>query len=138
MIARLPSVPVRTDGDVIALVTDLVGRPRTRQCWVVFLAARGVPIPLLLPVSDLPYQPDEHVQDFAALIADVVEQVGADEVVLVWERPGLHEAHPVDWEWVDACACAFEEHRVRLRGQVVVHERGTEMLELEFDEPAAS
>ncbi|PCN47990.1 hypothetical protein Csp2054_08950 [Curtobacterium sp. 'Ferrero'] len=132
---RLPSEPVRTDADVVSLVHELVGRPQIRQCWVVFLAGRGQPIPLLLPVSDLPYQPDERVEDFAALIADVVEQIGAEEVVLGWERPGVDDAHLMDWEWVDACACAFDERRVRLRGQVIVHERGAEMLEL--DELAA-
>ncbi len=134
-IARLTDAPVRTDGDVLALVRELIGRPLTRQCWVVFLAERGVPIPLLLPVSELPYQPDEHVDDFAALIADVTEQVGADDVVVVWERPGNDQAHPIDWEWVDAVACSFGERHVRLRAQVIVHDRGVEMLEL--DEQAA-
>jgi hypothetical protein len=135
MIARLTTEPVRTDGDVLALVRALIGQPLTRQCWVVFLAERGVPIPLLLPVSELPYQPDEHVDDFACLVAEVMEQVEADDVVIVWERPGNDEAHAVDWEWVDAVACSFGERRARLRGQVIVHERGVEMLEL--DEVAA-
>ncbi|MFJ4220823.1 MULTISPECIES: hypothetical protein [unclassified Curtobacterium] len=135
MIARLTDAPVRTDADVLALVRELIGRPLTRQCWVVFLAERGVPIPLLLPVSELPYQPDEHVEDFAALIADVTEQVEADDVLVVWERPGNDQAHAVDWEWVDAVACSFGERHVRLRGQVIVHDRGVEMLEL--DEPGS-
>ncbi|KTR19559.1 hypothetical protein [Curtobacterium citreum] len=131
---QLFSTPARTDDDVVALVTGIVGRPVRRQCWVVFLDDRARPVPFLLPVSDLPWQPDEHVEDFAALVADVRDDVSAAEVVLVWERPGDSRLFPVDWEWVDACACAFRERGIRLRGQVVVHTAGVAMIELEEHE----
>ncbi len=51
--------------------------PVRRQCWVVFLDDRARPVPFLLPVSDLPWQPDEHVEDFAALVADVRDDASA-------------------------------------------------------------
>ena len=136
---RIASVPAaRTDDDVLDLVRALVGDPTTRQCWVVFLDRNAAPIPLVMPVADLPYQPDEHVEDFAALVADIERQVGATDVVLAWERPGAHQLHPVDWEWVDACACVFAVHHVRLRAQVVVHAGGAALVELEDHEPAVA
>jgi hypothetical protein len=132
MLDRLIREPVRTDDDVVRLVEAVVERPLRRQCWVLFLDDRGMSIPFLLPIADLPYSPDEHVDDFAALIADIVAQLGAVDVVLVWERPDADRLYPVDWEWVDACACALDEHSVRLRAQVVVHSGGAAIVE--FDE----
>ncbi|WP_144759649.1 hypothetical protein [Curtobacterium sp. 9128] len=131
---RLERTTVRTDDDVVDLVVALLERPLRRQCWVLFLAADAVPIRLVVPIADLPYQPDDHVEDFAALVADVVQQVDAAEVVLAWERPGSRDVYPVDWEWVDAMACALDEHHVRLRGQVVLHDAGAALVELDDDE----
>lgn len=128
---RLFATPAHTDDDVVALVTGIVGRPLRRQCWVLFLDERALPVPFLLPVSDLPWQPDEHVEDFATLVAEVCADTGAAWVVLVWERPGESRMFPVDWEWADACACAFAERSVPLRGQVVVHTAGAAMVELD-------
>ena len=127
---RLFATPARTDADVVALVEGGVGKPLRRQCWVLFLDARALPVPFLLPVSDLPWEPDEHVEDFATLVAEACADTTAVEVVVVWERPGESRLFPVDWEWVDACACAFAERSVRLRGQVVVHTGGASMIEL--------
>jgi hypothetical protein len=136
MLERLIHTPIRTDDDVVSLVTALLERPVTRQCWVLFLDERAVPISFVMPVSELPWQPDEHVDDLAALVADVVQQVAAAEVVLVWERPGEDRLYPVDWEWVDASECALREHDVRLRAQVAVHTGGTAIVSL--DEPDGS
>ncbi|WIB61475.1 hypothetical protein DEJ13_06495 [Curtobacterium sp. MCLR17_007] len=135
---RLERTAVRTDDDVVDLVVALLERPVRRQCWVLFLAPRGVPIQLVVPIADLPYQPDDHVDDFGALVADLVEQVDAADVVLAWERPGTRGLSPVDWEWVDAMACVLDEHHVRLRGQVVVHDGGASMVELDDDEVTAA
>lgn len=137
MLDRLIRTAVRTDDDVLDLVRALIERPITRQCWVLFLDERAVPVSFVIPVSDLPWQPYEHVEDFAALVADIVGRVGAAEVVLVWERPAEPRLMPVDWEWVDACACAFDEHHVRLRAQVVVHAGGIAMVSLD-DDPAVT
>ncbi|OIH92814.1 hypothetical protein [Curtobacterium sp. MCBA15_001] len=131
---RLERTAVRTDDDVVDLVVALLERPVRRQCWVLFLAPRGIPIQLVVPIADLPYQPDEHVDDFGALVADLVEQVDAADVVIAWERPGTRGLSPVDWEWVDAMACVLDEHHVRLRGQVVVHDAGAAMVEFDEDE----
>ena len=133
MLDRLIHTAVRTDDDVVDLVTALLERPITRQCWVLFLDVRAVPISFVMPISDLPWQPDEHVEDFAALAADVVQQLAAAEVVIVWERPGESRLFPVDWEWVDACECAFREQGVRVRAQVAAHTGGIAIVSL--DEP---
>ena len=66
-------------------------------------------------------------------------QLGAVDVVLVWERPDADRLYPVDWEWVDACACALDEHSIRLRAQVVVHSGGAAIVEFDEDtQPVAS
>jgi hypothetical protein len=123
---RLERTAVRTDADVVDLVVALLDAPVRRQCWVLFLGERGLPVHLVMPVADLPYEPDDRVPDFGALVEDVVAQVGAAQVVLAWERPGATGLFPVD------------EHGVRLRGQVVVHEDGASMIELDDDEPVDS
>jgi hypothetical protein len=133
VLERLERTAVRTDDDVVDLVVALIDAPIRRQCWVLFLGERGVPVHFLMPMADLPYQPDEHVEDFGALVEDVVTQVGATQVVLAWERPGSTGLFPVDWEWVDAMACTLQERGVRLRGQVVLHDDGASMVELDDD-----
>jgi hypothetical protein len=135
---RLERTAVRTDDDVVDLVVALLEQPFRRQCWVLFIGADAVPIRLVIPIADLPYQPDDHVEDFGALVADLVTQVDAAEVVLAWERPGATELSMVDWEWVDAMDCVLDEHRVRLRGQVIVHDRGASMIEFDEDEATAA
>lgn len=133
---HLFTTPARTDADVVALVTGVVGKPLRRQCWVLFLDERALPVPFLLPVSDLPLQPDDHVEDFATLVAEVCVDESATEVVLVWERPGATRLFPVDREWVEACDRAFAERAVRLRAQVVVHAGGARVVDAdEPDEP---
>ena len=57
MLDRLIREPVRTDDDVVRLVEAVVERPLRRQCWVLFLDDRGMSIPFLLPIADLPYSP---------------------------------------------------------------------------------
>ncbi|WIB16683.1 hypothetical protein DEJ34_06020 [Curtobacterium sp. MCPF17_050] len=131
---RLERTAVRTDADVVDLVVALLDAPVRRQCWVLFLGERGLPVHLVMPVADLPYEPDDRVPDFGVLVEDVVAQVGAAQVVLAWERPGASGLFPVDWAWVDAMACTLDEHGVRLRGQVVVHDDGASMIELDDDD----
>lgn len=131
---RLERTAVRTDDDVVDLVVALLERPVRRQCWVLFLAPRGLPVQLVVPIADLPYQPDDHVEDFGALIADLVAEHHADTVVIAWERPGVRGLSLVDWEWVDAMACTLDEHGVRLRGQVVMHDEGAAMVEYDEDQ----
>ncbi|WIB36975.1 hypothetical protein [Curtobacterium sp. MCJR17_043] len=91
---RLERTAVRTDADVVDLVVALLDAPVRRQCWVLFLGERGLPVHLVMPVADLPYEPDDRVPDFGALVEDVVAQVGAAQVVLAWERPGGERAVP--------------------------------------------
>ena len=135
---QLFTTSARTDADVVALVSGVVGPPIRRQCWVLFLDERAVPVSFVMPISDLPWQPDEHVEDFATLVAEVCVDNSASEVVLAWERPCETQLFPVDWEWIDACACAFAERAVRLRGQVVVNATGAAMVELdELDDVGA-
>jgi len=130
---QLFTTPARTDDDVVALVSGVVGRPLRRQCWVLFLDDRALPVPFLLPVSDLPLEPDDRVEDFATLVAEVCVDNSASEVVLVWERPGGTRLFPVDREWIEACDRAFADRAVRLRAQVVV--LATRVRVVEPDEP---
>ncbi len=94
---QLFTTSARTDADVVALVTGVVGPPIRRQCWCSSSTNGRCPIPFLLAVSDLPLQPDEHVEDFATLVAEVCVDNAASEVVLAWERPGETQLFPVDW-----------------------------------------
>ncbi|MBE7162561.1 MAG: hypothetical protein INR72_15085 [Williamsia herbipolensis] len=131
----LPTV-VRTDGDVAELVGALLGGPIRRQTWLLLLPADGVPVQLVVPIEDLPYEPDDHVDDLGRFIADVMPTVDATQVVVVWERPAATTLYPVDWSWIDAVACTFAEHEVAVRAQVLLHDAGADVIDLRDDELA--
>jgi hypothetical protein len=133
-ITRYEARPEHTDDDVVDLAEGLLGPARVRRCWTLFLSSGSEPVPLVIPFSDQPYEPDEHVGDFASALSDICASVGADRVVIVWERPGATRMYPVDWAWADAVACACAEHGVDLRGQLLLHADGVTFVEFHEDD----
>jgi hypothetical protein len=137
LLDRLSRTGVTTDADVRDLVLGLLDRAIRRQCWLVFLGAHGLPVQLLVPIADLPYEPDIGDGDLLAnFAAKALESVDAAQVILAWERPGARSMYPVDWAWAHEVEGAFASAGITLRGQVLVHRDGAELLELDVPEAA--
>lgn len=125
----LPDLPLTTDEEVTERVRDVVGCAARRQLWLFFLDADDCQLPVLLPVPDFPPSPDGgSAEQLAASLAAVVEQLGAAQVVVVWERRLDDRATTLDRAWAARLAEACRVAGVRLRGQLLSHRRGVRWL----------
>ena len=123
--------PIPTDEDIRQRVTDLLRNAVRRQWWTLYLDDQDVQRPVLMPMAGYPedpYEPcgaDGTVADVLAdRLASIVGEIGAAKVVFVWERPGNDELTSGDREWAGALGAACRAAGVKVRAQLVLHDRG--------------
>jgi hypothetical protein len=92
-----------------------------------------------MPSDDLPGEPGERVraeglgdasyaQVLAARLPSIMELIGAEQPVIVWEHPG-DGAHTDDaLAWPRAVAAACLDQGVPLRAQFLLHDHGIRQL----------
>ena len=137
LLDRLNRTGVTTDADVRDLLSGLLDRAMRRQCWLVFLGEHGLPVELLMPITELPYEPGAGDADLLANVAAMgLEELDAVQVIVAWERPGARSMYPVDRAWARGVERAFAAAGVRLRGQALVHRDGVELVEPDVPEAA--
>jgi len=129
--------PVLTDSDVCGLAAELVGQAIRRQLWLLFLDREDRPVPLLIPIDDVPEQPsDEGLAALVGLACGAAREAEAVQLIVVWERPGgvelsveerelcarLESAYPVEPEEGD------DSPALRLRAQVLACSDGVALV----------
>lgn len=123
------TLPLTTDADIEDRTLTLVGAAIRRQLWLMFLTADDVQLPVLMPVDDLPELPDRVETDvLVSHLAGLLDQIGAAQLVLVWERPGRGLLNPSEAAWARALALDCERRGIRLRAQLLSHTRGVMLL----------
>ncbi|MCU1406642.1 MAG: hypothetical protein JWQ43_2945 [Glaciihabitans sp.] len=127
--SRLPYddqlTPLNTDSLIEERVRDLIGRANLRQLWLLFLDVNDMQLPLLIPIDGLPAHPEAGT--VATVIDNVVElmaDIGAVGLVLVWERYGAATLTAQDIAWAHELAEACTNARVRLRAMLLSHRSG--------------
>jgi hypothetical protein len=121
--ARL--VPLETDDALQRRVADLVGRANRRQLWLLFLDEDHVQLPVLIPIDDLPTQPQPGDGEMlAGALATTAEVIGAAWVVLVWERYADDTLTALDRRWASVAHDACDDRGVPLRAMLLSHRRG--------------
>jgi hypothetical protein len=127
--ADLHDLPLTTDDDVVERVRDLVGVAARRQFWLLLLDADDCQLPFVLPMADYPPSPDDGAPEVVAGAgAQFARELGASQVVVVWERRLSEVATPLDKAWARGVADAFRAEGVRLRGQLLSHRTGVRWL----------
>ncbi|MEJ2871291.1 hypothetical protein WCD74_26275 [Actinomycetospora sp. OC33-EN08] len=121
--------PLLTDDDVLDRVESLVGSARQdRTLWLLPVDGDRRQAPLVVPVEDVPYLPDDVVEGIGTVLAGFVPRLatasGPGSVVLVLERFGPATVHPADRDWADALTRTCAEHDVVLRGFFVAASGG--------------
>ena len=85
--AEAHSTPLTTDDALLRRLQSLLGSACVRRLWLFYLDEDDRQLPTITPVDEHPANPGggaaEHL---ASVIAEVVEQLGAASVVIVWER----------------------------------------------------
>lgn len=123
------------DDDLRDIVQQLLQRAERRRLWVLFLDERGCLADPLIPLSDLPDDPEAsvmtgdlgdvtHAYALAHRIGLLLECTENASAVLAWERLGPSRIGDVDRAWSRAVAAAGQEHGVPIRAQFLVHDLG--------------
>lgn len=124
--ARMPLV---SDKQIEDRVTDLIGRAITRKWWIFFLDQNGVQLPMIVPVEGAPLVPDEAAtQRSIEGLHAIMEETGAAEVILVWERPTGSTVTLPDRVWASSMAQAARDRGIRVRAQLISHRTGVRWL----------
>ena len=110
-----PDIPVTSDAELTERWSDLLhlgGPPSQRRLHLSWLRPDGMMVPLLIPVEELPVEPDRAaISALAQLHATVAESEGAGlHLAMCLERPGPATPTPDDAAW-----CAAIESIVRVR-----------------------
>jgi hypothetical protein len=124
------SSPLTYDRAVRDFVEQLVGEAIRPQCWVFLLGADGTPLPVALPIDDLPVSADPtEAARFSGALDSIADGTGAAAVLLALERPGPDDLTPTEAAWARNLRQAFEGRRTHLRALVLVHDRGMRLLD---------
>ncbi|HEX6524201.1 MAG TPA: hypothetical protein VF070_30005 [Streptosporangiaceae bacterium] len=111
--------PVHTDSDVLFRVEQLIDVTyRFRQSlWLFFLDANQAPLPVVVPIEDVPDDPDpELVGNLCWIIAEVLASSQPDgSVVITLTRPGPPVPGPADRVWHGRLRDAALAQNARIR-----------------------
>ena len=113
-----PDVPVTSDAELTTRWRDLLhldGPPSQRRLFLTWLRTDGTMVELLIPVEELPLEPDRvALGNIAGLHAVVAEAEGVDDAELhlatCLERPGPPTPTPDDEAWGAAIESIVRGH----------------------------
>jgi len=128
----LPAVPLRSPGDVLAAMLVVVGPERCGPpaLWFLVLDADHRPLPLVLPLGDLPARTDSticaQIVDALARILETEAPGGSIAVAYVRAAGGDRGAFETSWD--AALTRAATQRRVILAARVVIGETRARVL----------
>ena len=114
-----PEEPLRTDADLLrwARFINHGVHPRMRTLWVLLLDEEDVPLPVIIPIEEIPDLPDaEGTTRIAEALGSALSgPAPAGCVVLLLERPGPARRTQADHAWHIMLRWAMSEEEVRVR-----------------------
>lgn len=117
--------PLRTEHDIVHLIASTVGPAEDRRLWCFFLDLDDRAVKTSLCVDDLPARPERvGVAEVGRGLRTAAGAVGAERVVLVWERPGRSALDPMDSLWLHALSDACTSSGLPVRAAVLSHDDG--------------
>jgi hypothetical protein len=117
--------PLTSNTDIEERVSHLIGSANLRQLWVLFLDPSDVQLPLLIPICGLPHAPEwSDTSQVIRSVDEVMQEIGAERLVLVWERCASPRLSAVDLLWVRQIASVCDKQHVPLRAVLLSHHAG--------------
>ena len=103
MTTRLDEMVVRTDADLEQMWRLVMGKqgPGLRSLWMVLIDEEGQLQPVIVPIDDLPLQPDSMTAGLAEVLTGIRD---LGEPALLLSRPGPGEMTENDRQWGRALA----------------------------------
>lgn len=114
--------------DPLAQVAALVQQGFVARLWLFTIAADGTLRRAVQQIDGIPVSPDAAaVGALRGLMVHVLD--GDAAIVAVIERPAAPPPSPDDWAWHDAIRGAARGVPVPLRGVLLAHREGVDVLE---------
>ncbi|HEU5268213.1 MAG TPA: hypothetical protein VFU35_16000 [Jatrophihabitans sp.] len=102
---RPPGTVVRTAADLTALWESLMGPGGfgVTSVWLVFLDAENRVLPAIVPIDDLPTEPDrDFLHSLLRIVADLIDSGSTSSVAMLLSRPGPAAISGPDRRWARA------------------------------------
>jgi hypothetical protein len=129
----LPGAVLRTGSDALAVLIDLVGPERAGPpaLWLLLLDAHDRPLPVVLPVVDVPQRADRAVARRLVAVLDSVLRAEAPggSVVVGLVRAAGGDLGAFEAQWVPALRDAADDVGVRVWAVLAVGESRARVLE---------
>jgi hypothetical protein len=106
-----PGTPVRSNAELAEVWRGLMGPGGfgTTSLWIVFLDDDGCLTPVIVPVDDLPDEPDDlSMRNLGRLIGQLLRDLAAASVALLLSRPGPRAMTEADRRWARALRTAVD------------------------------
>jgi hypothetical protein len=106
-----PYSVVRTPAELLAMWQGLMGAGgfSVRSVWLVFFDAQFRMQPVIVPIDDLPLEPDPQlIENLAGVVRGLVEHDTAATVALLISRDGPAAMTAGDRRWARALRAAFD------------------------------
>jgi hypothetical protein len=110
----LAGIPIRSAEDLTAHWTALLDPPifSARALWLMWLKDDGRPLPVIIPVEDMPRLPSQALLSGLLSVHDAIcaEHLdGSGHLAMVLCRPGRPDITDDDDEWVDALSEVLDD-----------------------------
>ena len=136
VVAQLTRRPLTDDRDVERLMGELLEKAVVRRLWIMLLDDQWRSTKVLIPIDDLPRDPQAPAAmpmagpvsaaiALGARIAQIIDQTPAAAVIVAWERP---KRDPRLMRWVEGMRRGFVHNPHALRAQLVLSEDGIHLL----------
>jgi hypothetical protein len=112
---QLASVPIRSADDLTARWTSLLDPPvfGARSLWLTWVGDDGLMLPVIVPIDDLPDEPDRQLLSGLLQVAGGVltDQLPDDDghIAFALCRPGPPEVTMDDDAWAEALQLTFDD-----------------------------
>jgi hypothetical protein len=124
-----------TDQDVLRRVESLLDQDsrHRRSLWLLFLSDKGVQLPAVVPIDDVPDPPDPFLAgNLCGVIADVLDDAApGGSAVVTLTRPGGAAVDNTDREWFRALSGAARERGASIRMLCLATPAGVRQLTLD-------
>ncbi|MFT4234001.1 MAG: hypothetical protein QM607_03230 [Microbacterium sp.] len=114
---------------MVRVVHSLLRGAIRRQMWMLMLDDERTLLPPLMPCSDMPDVPSgDDADSCISVFDDMLNDVGAAALVVVWEREGGPAPRPWELAWASAFHEAAQQVDAPLHAQLLLHDTGVRLL----------
>lgn len=126
---ELGDLPLDDDAALLERARTLVQRGFTRRLWLLLLDHDQRQLPQLTQIDGTPVSPDAPALGALRRIVEHFADAGLS-LAVVLERPGSPWPSPDDWAWHDVIHRAARDRPHALRGVLLAHGSGVDLLAL--------